>query len=129
VVAFLMRVLDCASVGPVEAPPNRFEVLQRYLEAQVTETLTVPALAAKAGLSVSRFKAWFKLEAGVPPLEYMQRAKVEEARRRLERGASVTEVAYALGFSTSQYFATVFKRYTGQQPRAIRLRKSNLDVV
>jgi AraC-like DNA-binding protein len=123
VVAFLFRVLDGAKRSPVKVPLDRFEAVQHFIRQRVTENLTVPSLAAEAGLSVSRFKAWFKGEAGVPPLEYMLRAKVEEARVRLEQGASVTTVAFALGFSTSQYFATVFKRYTGQQPRAVRRKK------
>ena len=54
---------------------------------------------------------------GVPPAEYMVRRKVELAKKRLSAPKPhVTNVAYDLGFSSSQYFATVFKRYAQQTP-------------
>jgi AraC-like DNA-binding protein len=47
--------------------------------------------------------------------------RVEEARRRLASpGASITTISYELGFSSSQYFATVVKRYTGRTPGQLR---------
>jgi AraC-like DNA-binding protein len=48
---------------------------------------------------------------------------VERARELLAAGGrSVTDVAYALGFSSSQYFATVFKRYTHTRPSSVARR-------
>ena len=41
----------------------------------------VPALAAQAGLSEARFKVRFKEEVGIPPGEYVLRARVDEARK------------------------------------------------
>jgi AraC-like DNA-binding protein len=54
---------------------------------------------------------------GVAPHEFILRCKMDEAKRLLtHEGRSVTETAMALGFSSSQYFATVFKRFTQQTP-------------
>jgi AraC-like DNA-binding protein len=51
-------------------------------------------------------------------LDYITRRRIEESKKMLSQGeASVTDIAYALGFSSSQYFATVFKRITGQSPK------------
>ena len=72
--------------------------------------MQVARLAQVARLSESRCKARFKREIGVPPAEYWLRKKIEQAIVLL-KNRSVTEVAYELGFSSSQYFATVFKRY------------------
>lgn len=74
-------------------------------------------LAQEASLSLSRFKTKFKVQMGVAPHEYILRCKMEAAKRLLagER-RSVTETAMHLGFSSSQYFATVFKRFTQQTP-------------
>ena len=75
-------------------------------------------LAEIAGLSPSRFKASFKEEFGVPPAEYALRARVVEAHRRLSKpDATVIRVAFDLGFSFSQYFASVFRRFTNFTPR------------
>ncbi|HSM77076.1 MAG TPA: AraC family transcriptional regulator [Bryobacteraceae bacterium] len=74
-------------------------------------------LAQEAGLSLSRFKTKFKAQMGVAPHEFILRCKMDEAKRLLtHEGRSVTETAMALGFSSSQYFATVFKRFTQQTP-------------
>ncbi len=119
--AFLWQVIACAREAPARAPSRSLASLQHYIEQHLSEPLSVPHLAARAGLSEARFKAFFKQETGVPPGEYVLRAKIEEAQRRLAGGrATVTEIAFDLGFSTSQYFATAFKRITGETPSAHR---------
>ena len=51
----------------------------------------------------------------------MTRKEIERAQALLLGGDhTVTNVAFGLGFSTTQYFATVFKRYTGQTPTGFR---------
>jgi len=117
VVEFLLEVLECSTAGSVrkESPPMHpvLEEIERHLD----EPMSVARLAAVAGTSVSRFKARFKAEVGVPPAEYVLRARVAEAQRRLSAGKeSVTRVAFDLGFSSSQYFATVYKRFFGHSP-------------
>lgn len=119
--AFLLEVLQAAKETPARPAPAALEPALRHIRENLTEPLRVPELAATTGLSVPRFKARFKLETGVPPGEYVLRAKVEEARRRLlAKRYSVTRIAYDLGFSSSQYFATVYKRFTNEQPSQTR---------
>ena len=89
--------------------------LLHYIDGHLTDPIEVPRLAQVAGLSESRCKARFKREIGVPPAEFWLRKKIERAVVLL-KDHSVTEVAYELGFSSSQYFATVFKRYTLVNP-------------
>jgi AraC-like DNA-binding protein len=85
--------------------------LLHYIEGHLHQPVEVPRLAEVARLSPSRCKARFKKEIGVPPAEFWLRKKIERAIVLL-KSRSVTAVAYDLGFSSSQYFATVFKRYT-----------------
>lgn len=116
-VMFLLRVIECAHAAPAGASSKKLRKVLRYIDEHLDEALALADLAAHAGLSLPRFKVRFKQEIGMPPGEYVLRMKIDEAKRRLSRrGASVTETAFALGFSTSQYFATVFKRFTGQRP-------------
>ena len=105
--------------------------LLRYIDDHLDEPVQVSRLAQVARLSESRCKARFKREIGVPPAEFWLRKKIEQAAILLKT-RSVTEVAYALGFSSSQYFATVFKRYTLVNPSQFHLsndRKAGLDRV
>ncbi len=74
-----------------------------------------------AHLSLSRFKARFKNEVGLPPADFIMRGKIERARQLLAAGdLSVTQIAMRLGFSSTQYFATAFKRHTGKTPSQAR---------
>jgi AraC-like DNA-binding protein len=87
------------------------------IEREPENAYDVDQMALRTGLSVSRFKARFREEIGVPPMQYVLRKKVEHAERLLNSGKSVTEVAYAMNFSSTQYFATVFRRHLGKSPR------------
>jgi AraC-like DNA-binding protein len=123
VLAFLLEVIRCSWRPAPVARRDSFQPILDHIASHPDETPRVPELAARAGLSVARFSARFKEKTGVPPAEYILRAKIEEARRRLEKGGrTVTQVAYDLGFSSSQYFATAFKRLQGHPPGELRVR-------
>jgi AraC-like DNA-binding protein len=78
---------------------------------------SVAEMARTAGVSETSFRKRFKSEVGCSPLDYVTRRRIQEAKRLLsEGGRSITDIAYELGFSSSQYFATVFKRVTGVSP-------------
>lgn len=78
---------------------------------------SVEELAATAALSVSRLKAKFKKEVGLPPWEYVLRRKILAAEELLKRpGMNITRVAMELSFSSSQHFAATFRRFTGSTP-------------
>ncbi|MCG3148973.1 MAG: HTH-type transcriptional activator RhaS [Verrucomicrobiae bacterium] len=111
------EVLACGQAHvPTKLSPSIQRTI-RYVDGHLEERLSVADLATCAGMPVSSFKIQFKEQVEIPPGEYVLRTKIKEAKRRLARQhATVTETAFALGFPTSQYFATVFKRYTGQNP-------------
>jgi len=74
-----------------------------------------------SGYSISRFKTKFKREVGFAPAEYISIQKVEASKNLLESSeVSITELAYGLGFSSSNYFASVFKKIMGCTPREYR---------
>lgn len=119
--AFLLEVLACAGDSGLSHARNPLERSRAYITSHLGDPLPVPLLAGVEGLSVARFKERFKQETGIPPGEYVLRAKITEAKRRLSRtSAPVTRIAFDLGFSSSQYFATVFKRFTRQKPGEFR---------
>lgn len=95
--------------------------VQQHIAEQLGEPLQVRDLARLVCLSPSRFKTRFKAEIGVPPADYIARERIERAKEMLRGGQeSVTAIAEAVGYPNPQYFATVFKRYTGQTPSRFR---------
>jgi AraC-like DNA-binding protein len=117
---FLLGVIEWAGRRAIREPAAMQTVLD-YIEDNIHEEIGMNALAGIAGLSLPRFKASFRKRVGIPPREYVLRKKVEKAKELLANPSrSVTEVAYNLQFSSSQYFATVFKRYTSVTPGQYR---------
>lgn len=88
-----------------------------YIDEHITEDLSLEHLADTAGLSCSQFKQKFKKQLGIAPRNYINKQKVEYAKKLLRDGKSVTETAMALNFTTSNYFSTVFKKFTLYTPR------------
>lgn len=130
IIAFLLELVRAAtSESRTDARRARpLTGVLAHITANLGEPLPVAKLAALASLSVPRFKARFTSEFGVPPGEYVLRAKVFEAERRLrETPQTITQIAFDLGFSSSQYFATVMKRYTGQTPGHLRIKSTSRD--
>jgi AraC-like DNA-binding protein len=120
--ACLLTVIECATRENQSAPisPDIRQALE-YIADNVERSITLEQLADVAGLSVSRFKAKFRQQVGSPPGECVLRAKTQRAAKLLrETAMSITAVAHRLGFSSSQYFATVFKRYMHIQPTTFR---------
>ena len=59
----------------------------------------------------------------MPPIEYVQRLRIEDAKRRLERTAiSADEISWQVGYEDAAFFRRLFKRLTGMAPGAYRRR-------
>jgi len=93
----------------------------RELPSRCGEPWTLESMAAACRLGRTRFTEVMKTESGEAPIMALNRVRVAEARRRLtESELSITDIALDCGFSSSQYFARVFKAYTGSSARKYR---------
>ncbi len=78
-------------------------------------------VARLCAMSPFRFSRAFKEAFGLPFREYVVRVRLKEACRLLENPqASITEVAYAVGFNDISYFSRMFKRYIGVSPSVLQ---------
>jgi transcriptional regulator GlxA family with amidase domain len=92
-----------------------------YLQGHLSEPVGMDDLVRHVGFSRARMFDIFKTQTGLTPNDYLQRARVEKAQEQLRQtNLSVTQIALATGFSSGQYFSTVFARYTGVSPTAFR---------
>lgn len=99
----------------------------RDLQAWVVEhpgrTHTIETLAARVAMSPRHFSRVFSRQVGLSPARYVERVRVEAARRRLEESQrSVEEVAGEVGFGTSETMRRAFLRQIGVGPSAYRER-------
>jgi transcriptional regulator GlxA family with amidase domain len=81
----------------------------------------VTELVERSGLAERTFKRRFAKATGHAPLAYVQRVRVEEAKRRLERTSEpVDRISYAVGYEDPASFRRLFKRITGVSPGVYR---------
>jgi transcriptional regulator GlxA family with amidase domain len=97
--------------------------VQRLIAEHPAADLSVPALAAVAHLSPRQFTRAFAAETGVPPGRYVDRARVEHARRLLEDTSDgVAEVARHCGYGTAEAMRRAFLQLLGVAPADYRHR-------
>lgn len=102
--------------------------VQLYMEEHFEEKLHVEALADKFALSPRTFIRRFKKATLNTPLEYIQRVKVEVAKKRFESSTmNIHEVMYHVGYIDEKAFRKTFKKFTGLSPLAYR-RKYNREM-
>jgi transcriptional regulator GlxA family with amidase domain len=77
----------------------------------------------RAGLAERTFKRRFTAATGLSPIAYVQRLRIEDAKRRLERTeAPVDDISWQVGYEEPAFFRRLFKRVTGLAPGAYRRR-------
>lgn len=114
--SYIVNIIECESADKAVYFSGMQKVLD-YIEQNIYEDISISALAEIAGLSLTRFKANFRKQIGFPPHEFVLRKKIETAKTILKAyDTTITELAYKLSFSSSQYFSTVFKRFTLMSP-------------
>ena len=75
------------------------------------------SLAIKYSIGRRHFERRFKKATHNTPMEYMQRVKIEAAKKHLETSPkNVNEVMYNVGYADSKAFRNVFKKITGLSP-------------
>jgi YesN/AraC family two-component response regulator len=88
-----------------------------YIHEHYDEPVTREDLATYVSVSPRYLTRCFHEETGLTPITYLNRYRINQAKELLERGDStITEVAFNVGFSNSNYFGRVFRREVGASP-------------
>lgn len=90
---------------------------QEFIEKHYAEKITVDELADKYGIGRRTFERRFKKATTNTVVEYIQRVKIEAAKKQLESGRkNVNEVMYDVGYTDVKAFRDVFKKIAGMSP-------------
>ncbi|QJB32616.1 helix-turn-helix domain-containing protein [Chitinophaga oryzae] len=96
---------------------------QEYIEANIHQRISVEELSDRFAIGRRHFVRRFKKATDNTPLEYIQRVRMEAAKKKLESSRmNVNEVMYEVGYSDSKAFRAIFKKLTGMLPADYRLK-------
>jgi transcriptional regulator GlxA family with amidase domain len=96
---------------------------QQWLRSHFSVANPVDEMIKRSKLAERTFKRRFTAATGLAPIDYVQRLRIEDAKRRLERTeAPVDEISWRVGYEDPAFFRRLFKRTTGMAPGAYRKR-------
>jgi len=117
----LLRIIQTQNLVLIEDTSfrgNRFTPVIQFIKEHLTEKITIDILAKKSFMSKSVFFHSFKEQFGIPPLEYVLRERIQQAKKLMaDPGISITDVCYQSGFNSLNYFIKLFKRLEGVTPK------------
>ncbi|WP_149194437.1 helix-turn-helix domain-containing protein [Luteimonas suaedae] len=102
-------------------PPWQIRRLREYVDAHLSQRILVADLAMVAGISMGHLHRAFRASLGETPHAFIQKRRVERARRLLAEGSlSIFEVAASVGFESPSHFSRVFRTIMKVSPSRFR---------
>jgi transcriptional regulator GlxA family with amidase domain len=99
----------------------RLKLACDYVEAHLSEPLSLAELSRAAGFTAMHFARLFRASTGLSPHNYVLRRRIEVAQAALlHTDHGMLDVALMVGFRTQAHFSTVFKKLTGMPPQRWR---------
>lgn len=118
---------SCALCSPGNQPKDISDhaglssCIRKFVLKKPGDCYSSHEIAKALKMSVSLLEKKSLKELGFSVADFVRRLKCEEAVKLMQKPTcSITDIAYALGFSSSQHFATVFKKYYGAPPSTFR---------
>lgn len=116
-----LRPLQRGGALPENWTDGRMPEVMAYIQEKLTEKLTVPEAARRAGLTPNAFCRYFKRQTRRTFTEFVNELRVTEACRLLrETRGTVAEICYASGFSSLAHFHHEFRKRIKCPPRSLR---------
>lgn len=102
---------------------------QEYIEQHIQERISIDALASYSAIGRRTFERRFKEATNNSVLEYIQRIKIEAAKRQFENSRkNINEVMYEVGYTDTKAFRDLFKKITGLTPVEYRNKYNKMSM-
>ena len=109
--------------GKTDHGDAAIQIAQKWLGEHFSVANPVEQMIRRSKLAERTFKRRFSSATGLTPISYVQRLRIEDAKRRLERtDAPVEEISWKVGYEDPAFFRRLFKRTTGLSPGLYRKR-------
>jgi transcriptional regulator GlxA family with amidase domain len=109
--------------GRIDHGDGDIQSAQQWLREHFSVANPVQEMIKRSKLAERTFKRRFASATGLTPIAYVQRLRIEDAKRRLERTEdSVDEISWRVGYEDAAFFRRLFRRTTGLAPGAYRKR-------
>ena len=126
--SLLMEILDLFNHGNVELnnsliqTKRTVELFLKDLENHLIEDWTLESIANHCNLGYTQFTKYCKEITNMSPMQFLSSLRLKTAAILLKNDLTknITEIAFETGFSSPQYFATVFKSYFKKTPQQFR---------
>lgn len=119
--AQLSEELNRILIAEEHAEPPMVTAAKQYVNAHLEEKIVLDEVAKYVHVSPYYFCKMFKQSTGMTLTEYVNRRRVERAKRRLLNPQTrVTEVAYDVGYQSLSQFNRSFLKYAGKSPTQFR---------
>lgn len=116
----LLSAVLSASTQSIEKPavecPENIATAKAFVEEYFREGFTLGAVARASGLSSFHMARSFKRATGLTPLNFRNQLRVWEARRQLQSGRAISEIALDVGFADQSHLTRQFQRVFGTTP-------------
>lgn len=97
--------------------PSPIRKCVSFIDKNLHSKITLDELATVSGLSKDYISQLFKKTTGKTVTEYIKKRRLSSAKQLLDRGATISDTAYGLGFCSESYFIACFKNEYGTTPK------------
>lgn len=106
------------------------KLAQEFIDNNIQEKITIDELASLVSLGRRSFERRFKAATNNSVLEYINRVKIEAAKRSFESSRkNINEVMYDVGYSDTKAFRSIFKKITGLTPVEYRNKYNKMEML
>lgn len=126
VCAILLEAAKQLLLVRTTAPKLAVQAAIEFMKARQNDTCSIEAVAKAVRCSRAKLFEIFKESTGMTPNDYWQRLRIDRAQELLANSdLPIIHIALECGFSTSQYFSSVFRKYCGMSPSDYRQQHLN----
>ncbi len=112
---------QCAKKDPTM---NGISSVINYIENKLSQNIEIDQLSKIACMSRSKLYSEFKKIIGCSPNEYIHQVRLNHAKNLIERGSSITDACYSVGYSNACHFSRRFQQHYGVSPRHFSQKKT-----